>query len=394
MPNSRSKDMTYLDSNSTTQVDPRVLDAMLPFLQEHYANPSASYAAARHVRRAVEDARGQVAALLDCEPEEIVFMSCGTESCNAAIFSALTLRAPHKEHLVVVKTEHSAVLEVAKRWMLEGRPVSFLDVDKGGLVDVEDLRGCTRRGQTAVVSMMWANNETGVIGPVEGAVNAAHEDGALFHTDAVQAVGKIPISVKKTPVDYLSLAGHKFHAPKGIGAIYISKRVRFKAWMLGGGQESGRRSGTENVPHIVGMGKAAELMRKELEGGGEARIRAMRDAFEKHLLDALPGTLINGDTNQRLPNTSSMTFPGIDAAGMLILLDERGIACSAGSACHTTTLHPSHVLEAMGCDAAHAGSTLRFSWSRFNTMDETTRAAEEVVACADKMRSLRGDGPS
>ena len=385
--------MTYLDSNSTTQVDPRVLEAMLPFLKEHYANPSASYASARHVRRAVEDARGQVAALIDCEPEELVFMSGGTESCNAAIFSALTLHSPHKEHLVVVKTEHSAVLEVAQRWMLEGRPVSFLDVDKGGRVDVEGLYDCTRAGQTAILSMMWANNETGVIGPVDDAVKAAHDDRALFHTDAVQAVGKIPISVKKTPVDYLSLAGHKFHAPKGIGALYVSKRVRFKAWMLGGGQESGRRSGTENVPHIVGMGKAAELMRQELESGGEARILEMRDAFEKHLFTALPGTLMNGHPSYRLPNTSSLTFPGIDAPGMLMLLDEKGIACSAGSACHTATLHPSHVLEAMGFDAEYARSTLRFSWSRFNTMEQTMRAAEDVVACAKKMRALKGSGP-
>lgn len=381
--------MTYLDSNATTQVDPRVLDAMLPFLRERYANPSASYAAARHVRKAVENARGQVAALLDCEPEEITFTSCGTESCNAAIFSALTLHSPHKEHLVVVKTEHSAVLEVAKRWVQEGRPVSFLDVDKDGRVDVDELGHCAHTGQTSLVSMMWANNETGVIGPVEDAANFAHEHRALFHTDAVQAVGKIPMSMKKLHIDHLSLSGHKFHAPKGIGALFISKRVRFKPWMLGGGQESGRRSGTENVPHIVGMGKAAELMREELESGGDARIQAMRDAFEKHLFNVLPCTLLNGHPVHRLPNTSSLTFPGIDAAGLLILLDEQGIACSAGSACHTAALHPSHVLEAMGFDAEHARSTLRFSWSRFNTMEQTLRAAESVVACVQKMRSLR-----
>jgi cysteine desulfurase len=384
--------MTYLDSNATTQIDPRVLDAMLPFLKEHYANPSASYGAARQVRKAVEHARGQMAELIDCEPEEIIFMSGGTESCNAAIFSALTLPSPHKEHLVVVKTEHSAVLEVARRWMLEGRPVNFLGVDRGGRVDVEVLDDCMRTGQTAVLSIMWANNETGVIGPMDRALMEAHQRGALFHTDAVQAVGKVPISVKKTPVDYLSLSGHKFHAPKGIGALYVSKRVRFKPWALGGGQESGRRSGTENVPHIVGMGMAAELMRKELESGGEARVQAMRDAFEQHLREALPEVLINGDLTHRLPNTSSMTFPGIDAAGMLILLDERGIACSAGSACHTANIHPSHVLEAMGFDAEHARSTLRFSWSRFNTPEETKRAAEEVVACAKKMKELRGAG--
>lgn len=381
--------MIYLDSNATTQVDPRVLDAMLPFLRDQYANPSASYASARFVRKAVDHARGQVAELLDCDPGEIMFTSGGTESCNSALFSALTLHSPHHTHLVVVKTEHSAVLEVAKRWVDEGRPVSFLDVEHDGRVDLEQIGHCARTGQTAVVSTMWANNETGVLGPVEEAAKAAHEHGALFHTDAVQAVGKVPISLKKVPVDYLSLSGHKFHAPKGIGALFISKRVRFKPWMLGGGQESGRRSGTENVPHIIGLGIAAELMRQELAAGEHQRILEMRDAFESHLFAKLPCTLLNGHPVHRLPTTSSLTFPGVDAAGLLILLDERGIACSGGSACHTTALHPSHVLEAMGFDAAHARSTLRFSWSRFNTMEETMHAASEVVKCVTKLRQLR-----
>ncbi|MFZ4767459.1 MAG: cysteine desulfurase family protein, partial [Roseimicrobium sp.] len=292
--------MIYLDANATTSVDPRVLDAMLPFLREHYANPSAAYAGGRAVRRAVETARGQVAALIDCEPEEIIFTSSGTESCNAALFSALTLQS-HKQHLVVVKTEHSAVLEVAKRWVQEGMPVSFLDVEQDGRANVAELRGCARAGQTALVSMMWANNETGVLGPMEDAVSAAHEHGALFHTDAVQAAGKVAISTKKLAVDYLSLSGHKFHAPKGIGALFISKRVRFKPWMLGGGQERGRRSGTENVASIVGMGLAAELMREALERDAGASVRAMRDAFESHLFAHLPGTLRNGHPTHRLP---------------------------------------------------------------------------------------------
>ncbi len=380
--------MIYLDSNATTQVDPEVVEAMLPYLREHHANPSASYRAARLVKKAVEAAREQVAALIGCHPEELIFMSCGTESNNAAIFSALTLHAPTRRHLVTVKTEHSAVLEVAKRWVQEGNPTTFLDVDKGGLVHPEEWSRCVRPGQTAVVSVMWANNETGVMQPIEEIVKFVHERGVLVHSDAVQAAGKVRISMKDLPVDYLSLAGHKFHAPKGIGALYVSKRVRFKPWMLGGGQESGRRSGTENVPHIVGMGKAAELMLKELAGGGDAKVREMRDAFETQVRAALPDTVINGDTTHRLHTTSSLTFPGVDAPGMLILLDERGVACSAGSACHTASLHPSHALEAMGLDARHAGSTLRFSWSRLNTMEETQRAAEMVVECAKKMREL------
>lgn len=385
--------MIYLDNNSTTQIDPRVLEAMLPYLSEHYANPSASYRAARVVKKAIETAREQLAALLSCEPTELVFTSSGTESNSAALFSALTLDV-RRTHFVTSKSEHSAVLELAKRWADTGHPVTEVDVDRGGRVSVAELRGATKMGQTAVVSVMWANNETGVITPMAEALDAAHQHGALFHTDAVQAVGKLPISLRDLSVDYLSLSGHKFHAPKGIGAIYISKRVRFKPWMLGGGQESGRRSGTENVSGIVGMGAAADLMRQELANGGEQRIAAMRDAFERIVIAALPGTLVNGDCNHRLSTTSSLCFPGVDAAGMLILLDEQGVCCTAGSACHTAALSPSYVLDAMGCDAAHSNSTLRFSWSRFNTMEETERAAAIVIEGVNKMRSLQaGSGP-
>lgn len=385
--------MIYLDSNATTQVDPRVVEAMLPYLTEHYANPSSSYRAARHVRNAVDHAREQVAALIHCEPQELIFMSCGTEANNAALFSALTLHSPHRRHLVTAKIEHAAVLEVARRWVEEGNPTTFLDVDESGVVHPEEWSRCVQPGQTAVVSVMWANNETGVIQPIEEIVKFVHDRGVLFHTDAVQAVGKVPISLKHLPVDYLSLAGHKFHAPKGIGALYVSKRVRFKPWMLGGGQEMGRRSGTENVPHIVALGKAAELMREELATGGDAKVREMRDAFEKQVRAALPETLVNSEAANRLGTTSSLTFPGIDAPGLLILLDERGVACSAGSACHTGALHPSHVLEAMGYNAQHASSTLRFSWSRLNTMEETQQAADLVIQCVHKMRELgAGDG--
>jgi len=380
--------MIYLDSNSTTKPDPRVVEAMLPYLSDHYANPSSAHRDARRVRKAVEEARGQVATLLDAEPEEIMFTSGGTESANAAIFSALTLHFPNRAHFVTVKTEHSAVLEPATRWMDEGHPVTFMDVDHGGRFNPKVLHQCVRSGQTALVSVMWANNETGVIGPMEDTAQFAHEHGAIFHTDAVQAVGKVPISMKKLPVDYLSLSGHKFHAPKGIGALYISKRVRFKPWMLGGGQESGRRSGTENVPHIVAIGMAAELMRLELENGGMKRVQEMRDAFEQQILKTLPDTIVHGDCEHRLVNTTSLGFPGVEAAGMLILLDERGLACSVGSACHTGQLHPSHVLEAMGYDAENARCTLRFSFSRDNTMAEALAAAELVIQAVAKMRSL------
>lgn len=383
--------MIYLDANATTQVDPRVVEAMLPYLTEHYANPSASYRAARQVHKAIATAREQLAALLNCEAEELIFTSGGTEANNSAIFSALTLDV-RRTHFVTSKSEHSAVLEPAKRWSNTGRPVTEVDVDRGGRVKIHNLRGATKAGQTALVSVMWANNETGVLAPIEEAIEAAHAHGALFHTDAVQAVGKVRISLRDLPIDYLSLSGHKFHAPKGIGAIYVSKRVRFKPWLLGGGQESGRRSGTENVPHIVALGKAAELMQEELAQGGDARIRTMRDAFEQHIFLTLPDTRVIGNTEFRLPNTSSLCFPGVDGAGLMILLDERGVACSAGSACHTIDLHPSHVLEAMGVDASSARSTMRFSWSHLNTLEETQKAAELVVQCVQKMRDLRPEG--
>ena len=384
--------MIYLDSNATSQTDPRVLDVMLPFLRERFANPSSSYRAAREVRQAVETARGQLADVLGCGAGEIVFTSCGTESNNAAIESAKMLW-PGKKCLVIAATEHSAVIEPARRWEREGGAVLRVPSRPDGVVDVAALRAMIRPGETALVSIMWANNETGVLAPMSEIAEIAHAAGALLHTDAVQALGKVPLDVRAAGVDYLSLSGHKFHAPKGVGALFVSKDAPFRPSMLGGGQEGGRRSGTENVPYITGLGAAAALMKTHLADGTEQRVRAMRDTFEARLLSALPGTLLNGHREQRLPTTSSLCFPGLVAAEMLILLDEAGVCCSAGSACHTAAVHPSHVLEAMGRDAAHAASTLRFSFSRFNTTEETTRAADEVSRVARRLRELRDASP-
>lgn len=381
--------MIYLDNNATTAPDPAVVEAVLPYLTRHYANPSASYGQGRSVHKAIDTARQQVAELIDAHPEEIVFTSGGTESNNAAIFSALTLHYPHKTHLVTAKTEHSAVLEPARRWMMESQPVSFLDVDRQGRVNLDELAHCIQPGNTALLSIMWANNETGVLGPVADAAHFAHEKGALFHSDAVQAIGKIPVSVQDIPVDYLSLSGHKFHAIKGIGALFISKRVRFKAWMLGGGQEAGRRSGTENVPGIIALGKAAELAKRHLPDASS--ISALRDSLEQALLQAFPGARVHGDPGHRLPNTTHLAFPNIDAAGLLILLDEKGIACSAGSACHSAQLHPSHVLEAMTICSEEAQTSLRFSLSRFNTAQEIAAAIPVIVSCIKKLQALKGE---
>lgn len=382
--------MIYLDANATTPVDPAVLDAMLPFLREHFGNPSAAYAAGRVAQRAVAKARESVAALLGAETEEIVFTSCGTESINAVHGSARTLW-PERPDLVITGTEHAAVQESAKRWQAQGGRVVTVPVQADGRVDVDALRVSVRPGQTALVSIMWANNETGVIAPMDEIVHTAHAAGALVHTDAVQASGKIPLDVKTTPVDFLSLSGHKVHAPKGVGALYASRRVRFAPLLVGGGQERERRSGTENVAGIVALGRAAELCRAHLTDGTTARIQGLRDHFERLVQAGLPETRLHGSREHRLPNTSSLCLPGIDAAGMLILLDRLGICVSAGSACHAGTLHSSHVLEAMGISAADAACTLRFSFHRFNTPDEVETAARAVTDSAHKLRAERGD---
>lgn len=382
--------MIYLDANATTPVDPAVLEVMLPFLREHFANPSAGYAGGRVAHRAVEKARGQVAALLNAEADEVVFTSGGTESINAVHASVRALW-PDKPKLVMTGTEHPAVLESALRWQAQGGTVVRAPVQVDGLVDLEALRALVRRGETALVSIMWANNETGVLAPIREITEIAHAAGALLHTDAVQAAGKIPIDVKSVGVDFLSLSGHKMHAPKGIGALYVSRHVRFAPLLVGGGQERGRRSGTENVPGIVALGKAAELCRTHLEDETTAHIQEMRDGFERLLEEELPEMRIHGSLQHRLPTTSSFCLPDIDAAGMLILLDKAGVACSAGSACHTASLHPSHVLEAMGVSARDAACTLRFSFHRFNTLLEAETAAKAVIEAAHKLRAERGD---
>lgn len=378
--------MIYLDSNATTQPAPEVVEVMLPFLREQWVNPSSGYKAARVVRRAVESARETVADWLGAEREEVVFTSCGTESINAAHVSARSLW-PERRRLIIGATEHAAVLESARRWTRSGGEVAILPVDRQGVTDLDRLADLLRE-PTALVSVMWANNETGVVAPMREIVRLAHEAGALVHSDAVQAVGKAEVNVAEVPVDFLSLSGHKFHAAKGVGALFVSRRARFQPLLEGGGQEGGRRSGTENVAGIAGMAVAARLMR---EHGGE-QVRELRDRFEVIVRDQLPQTVVNGLGAERLGTTSSLTFPGVDAAGLLILLDKAGVACAAGSACHAAALHPSHVLEAMGLDAAHAGSTLRFSFSRYNTIAEATEAAVAVVKGVEKMRVLRGEG--
>lgn len=375
--------MIYLDNNATTRAAPEVLEAMRPWLDEAYGNPSAGYRFGREARKAVEQARGQVAALLGAEAEEIVFTSGGTESNNAAIRSALALRPDHRA-ILTSTVEHSAVEEVVKHHESTGYEARFNPVDSLGRLDLGAWRENLSRGGVALATLMWANNETGVISPLAEAAALAAEHDVYFHTDAVQAAGKIPLRPGELPVHTLALSAHKLHGPKGIGALWIHRRARFLPSIFGGGQEHKRRSGTENVPAIVGFGAAAELARLALDSRRE--IAALRDRFERGVTGAVPGVEINGDPDGRLPNTSNLYFPGVEGEGLLILLDEAGVCCSPGSACSTGQVKPSRIVRAMGHPNARARGSVRFSLSRLTTEAEVDAAIGAVVKAVGKLR--------
>jgi cysteine desulfurase len=358
---------------------------MLPYLQEQYGNPSSAYSFGKRAAKAVNTAREQVAALLRCEPTEIIFTSCGTESDNTAIQSALLLD-PDRKHLVTSKVEHSAIIKHAETLARRGYEVTWLDVDSDGMLDLDSLDRAIR-DDTAAVSLMWANNETGALFPIEEAAEICRSKGTLFHTDAVQAVGKIDINLGKLPINFLSLSGHKLHAPKGIAALYVNRRTRFNPYLLGGEQENKRRGGTENTASIVALGKAAELAGSALQEEN-SRVKALRDRFEQRLLDSVTSVQVNGHREHRLPNTSNLAIEGLDSEGMLLLLDQRGICCSAGSACTAGSLEPSHVLKAMGYSNDRARGSLRFSFSRFNTESEIAQGLEIIPAAIDRLRSM------
>jgi cysteine desulfurase len=376
-------EFVYLDNNATTPLDPRVIEEMLPFLTKYYGNPSSGYGFAARARKAVDVARERLATLLGCEPSEIVFTSGGTESNNAVIHSALQFE-PRGKHVVTTAVEHSAVLRPCQDFEKRGCFVTFLGVDQHGNVDLADLEAAIRP-ETALVSMMWANNETGVLFPVEKIAEICRQKGVLFHTDAVQAVGKIPIQLRDTAINFLSLSAHKFHGPKGVGALYVNRPTRFSPLIAGGGQENGRRGGTENVAAIVGLGKAAELALKYLEEG-KSSIRSMRDRFEKAILESVNGASVNGAGALRIPNTSSLSFERIESSAALLLLDRHRICCSAGSACRTGSQEASHVLRAMNPNGDGARRSLRFSFGRFNTEAEIDRAIEIVPKVIEKLR--------
>lgn len=377
--------MIYFDNNATTQLDPLVLQVMVPFLENQYGNPSSIYSFGRAAAKAVATAREQVAALLRCQPSEIVFTSCGTESDNSAIQSALLID-PDRKHLVTSKVEHSAIIKHAEALARRGYEVTWLDVDSNGMIDLNELESAIRE-DTAIVSLMWANNETGVLFPIEEAAEICRSKGTLFHTDAVQAVGKIDIDLGRAPISLLSLSGHKLHAPKGVAALYVNRRTKFNPYLLGGGQENKKRGGTENTASIVALGRAAELAFAALKEE-RVRVKALRDRFEEELLENVSSLQINGDRTRRLPNTSNVAIEGVDSEGMLMLLDQRGICCSAGSACTAGSLEPSHVLKAMGFSNDHARGSLRFSFSRFNSQPEVERALQIIPNAVEKLRSM------
>jgi cysteine desulfurase len=376
-------ELIYLDNNATTPLDPAVIEEMMPFLTKWYGNPSSGYAFAAKARKAVDLARERLAALLGCEPPEIVFTSGGTESNNAVIHSALQFALLGK-HVITSAVEHSAVLRPCQDLEKRGGAVTFLGVDQDGNLDLAKFEAAIRP-ETALVSTMWANNETGVLFPVEKIADVCRRKGVLFHTDAVQAVGKIPMRLRDTAINLLSLSAHKLHGPKGVGALYVNRQTRFSPLIAGGSQENGRRGGTENVAGIVGLGKAAELACKYL-AEENCNIRSIRDRFEKSVLEAVSGASVNGTGAARIPNTSSLSFEGIESFSALILLDRHGICCSAGSACRTGSQEASHVLRAMNPKGDGARRSLRFSFSRFNTEAEIDRAIETVPKVIEKLR--------
>ena len=379
------KKLCYFDNNATTRIAPEVVEEMLPFLREMWGNPSSAYGFGSQVGKHIDRARERVAALIHADPKEVVFTSCGTESNNAAIHSALTTH-PEKRHVVTTAVEHSANIKYCEYLRKRGCEVTFLPVESDGSLDLHLLDNSIRP-DTAIVSVMWANNETGVLFPIEEAAAICQSKGVLFHTDAVQAAGKIKIDVKSLGVDYLSLSAHKLHAPKGIGLLYVRRKSKFQPYLIGGHQERGRRGGTENVAGIVAFGKAAELALEHLDDEN-TRVRAMRDRMEKAILAEIPNAIRNGGKEPRLPNTSNVAFDGVEAEAILMQLDRLGICASSGSACTTGSLEPSHVLTAMGVHPMRARGSVRLSLGIYNDDSEVDYLLKHLPGIVSELRAL------
>ena len=375
----------YLDNNATTPVAPEVLEEMFPYLKEFYGNPSSMHTFGGQLHRKIEEARYKVAQLIGAETEEIIFTSCGTESDNTAIMSAVE-SLPNKRHIITTRIEHPAVLNFCKHLARKGFRVTFLPVNNYGQLSVDELLKVID-DDTALVSIMYANNEVGVIFPIQEIADILKERRILFHTDAVQAVGKIPIDLKKLPVDMLSLSGHKLHAAKGVGALYVRKGTRFYPYIIGGHQERGRRAGTENVASIIGLGKACELASKNIEEE-VAYLTRLRDKLENALSKSCPDVRINGDIHNRLPNTTNISFEYVEGEAILLRLNEYGICASSGSACTSGSLEPSHVLRAMGVPFTAIHGSIRFSLSRYNTEEEIDKVIKIMPKIINDLRML------
>ncbi len=376
----------YLDHNATTPMRPEVLDAMLPYFKEKFGNASSIHGFGRDAKVALEEAREKVAEILGASSSEIFFTSGGTESDNLATKGTAFANRKKGRHIVTSKIEHHAILESCKFLEKEGFEVTYLPVNFRGLIDPEDLSNAIR-DDTTLVSIMYANNEVGIIQPIEQLSKIAKKMKIYFHTDAVQAAGKIPIDVQKLNVDMLSVSGHKIYGPKGVGAIYIRKGVRIAPLSHGGQHERSRRAGTENVPAIVGLAKALELVVGEMENQNK-HLRNLTEAFYKKLMESIPDVVLHGDLDRRIPNTLNLSFKGVEGESIILSLDMKGVAVASGSACTSGTLEPSHVLSAMGIDPAIAQGAIRFSFGRDNAMQDVEYVAGILPEIVQRLRSM------
>jgi cysteine desulfurase len=376
----------YLDNNATTPVLPEVMEAMRPYFTEHFGNASSIHHYGQDTRSAVERARESVAALLGCRAAEIVFTSGGTEADNLAIAGLIK----PGDHVITSSVEHHAVLFACKHWQEAGNDVTYLPVDGRSLIDPADVRRALRTN-TKLISVMTANNETGVIQPVEEIGRIAAEAGVMFHTDAVQAVGKIPVDVKRIGCHALSLSGHKLHAPQGVGVLYVRKGTRLRPLFYGGRHERSRRAGTENVPGIVGLGKAAELAMRSFAEGAEGNMATLRDRLQQSILNQVEEATVNGEGAPRVPNTANISFRHVEGEAMVIALDLKGLAVSTGAACASGAIEPSHVLTAMGLRGDRAHGSIRFSLGKQNTSDDVDFALSLIPATVARLRDLSPD---
>ncbi|MCC7211347.1 MAG: cysteine desulfurase NifS [Candidatus Brocadia sp.] len=377
--------VVYADNNATTRVAPEVVDAMLPYFTEYYGNPSSMHTFGGQVAKKMDVARQQVAELVGADPAEIVFTSCGTESDNAAIWGILRAN-PRKKHIVTTRVEHPAVYNLGKYLAQSGYHVTELGVDSHGMLDLNELSDAVRE-DTAIVSIMYANNETGVIFPIEEIGQIVKSKGSILHTDAVQAVGKIPLNLSESTIDLLTISGHKLHAPKGVGALFIKKGITFTPFVVGGHQEKNRRGGTENVPSIIGLGKACELA-KNYMGEELTMVKQLRDTLEEEILKKAPDVRVNGHKTQRLPNTTNLSFEFVEGEAILLLLNEKGICASSGSACTSGSLEPSHVLRAMGVPFTAVHGSVRLSLSRYNTIEDVHYIIEYLPPIIRRLREI------